>query len=107
MNLSILGLSPLMTNIIAIVIVVVILATLWYFGKKKEVLMAIDYLVEEAEKKFGSGIGELKYNSVVTTLYPELPFIIKLFVSPVKLDDWIELSVDGVEARIDKEISKL
>ena len=51
-------------------------------------------LVIEAEKKLGSGTGELKYNIVIEGLYRRLPWILRLIYSEKQLDKLIEDAVD-------------
>lgn len=90
----------------AVAIVFIICLLLWYRGQKKKVLVLIKYLVDLAEEKFGTGAGEIKYAFVVSRLYPELPLIIKLVVSPNMLDKWIEKAVDELQEKLEQEISE-
>lgn len=78
----------------------------WYKGKRHEVLRAIDYLVQVAEDKFGSGTGDIKYAYVIERLYPLLPEILKFLFTEKQLDKWITESVDGLQDRIENEIGK-
>lgn len=50
-------------------------------------------LVTEAEKKLGSGTGELKYAMVVERLYAVLPWILRLLYSQKQIDRIIEEAV--------------
>ena len=96
----------MLINIIVVAIVVLVLILLWYRGQKKIVLRTIKYLVEQAEEKFGSGTGEYKYNYVTTKIYPLLPSIIRALLTAKRLDNWIEIAVDQLEGKLDKEINK-
>lgn len=97
--------EPVFSGIVA-ALFFILLVIMWYKGKKRFVLQTIKYLVDYAEKKFGSGTGEIKYAYVVSRLYPELPLIIKLVVSPNMLDKWIEKAVDELQEKLEQEISE-
>jgi hypothetical protein len=51
------------------------------------------YLVTEAEAKFGSGTGELKYAAVTTWMYEKLPTLAKLLFTRKQIDQMIEAAV--------------
>ena len=57
------------------------LVILFKRGKTKEIYSIIKALVDEAEVKFGSGTGALKYQYVSGMLYSILPGYVKLFLS--------------------------
>lgn len=84
----------------------VYIVILYKNGKKAEIFRIVEALVYEAEVKFGSGTGELKYQYVVESIYKFLPSYIKLFVSEKLLDVWIELAVDELQEILKKEIEK-
>ncbi len=67
-------------------------------GKKYEIFQLVSALVCEAEQKFGSGTGELKYEYVVNKVYQALPWHIRTFISANLLDDFIETAVDNLKA---------
>ena len=82
------------------------LIVLFKRGKTKEIYSIVKALVDEAEVKFGSGIGELKYQYVVGKLYSVLPGYVKLFISDKLLDTWIETAVDELQEYLEKKIEK-
>lgn len=91
------------TGIISILVVAAGYITLLYKNNKKVQLYAIvKTLVDEAERKFGSGTGELKYNYVVKRLYGFMPGYVRLFVSEKLLDLWIETAVNELQEYLDK-----
>ena len=82
------------------------LIVLFKKGKTKEIYSIIKVLVDEAEIKFGSGTGELKYQYVAGKLYSVLPGYVKLFISDKLLDTWIETAVDELQEYLEKKIEK-
>ena len=82
------------------------LVILFKRGKTKEIYSIIKALVDEAEIKFGSGTGELKYQYVSGKLYSVLPGYVKLFISDKLLDTWIETAVDELQEYLEKKIEK-
>ena len=82
------------------------LIVLFKRGKTKEIYSIIKALVDEAEVKFGSGTGELKYQYVAGKLYSVLPGYVKLFISDKLLDTWIETAVDELQEYLEKKIEK-
>ncbi len=82
------------------------LIVLFKKGKTKEIYSIIKALVDEAEIKFGSGTGELKYQYVAGKLYSVLPGYVKLFISDKLLDTWIETAVDELQEYLEKKIEK-
>lgn len=82
------------------------LVILFKRGKTKEIYSIIKALVDEAEVKFGSGTGELKYQYVTGKLYSVLPGYVKLFISDKLLDTWIETAVDELQEYLEKKIEK-
>ncbi len=59
-------------------------------GNKSVVMKMLYALVTEAEKNFGGGTGSLKLASVIEAIYPKLPTVIKMFVTDVMLQKWVE-----------------
>ena len=47
-------------------------------------------LVTEAEERYGSGEGAIKFAEVMSKIYDKLPLIIKVFITYETLTDWIE-----------------
>ena len=82
------------------------LVILFKRGKTKEIYSIIKALVDEAEVKFGSGTGALKYQYVSGMLYSILPGYVKLFLSDRLLDTWIETAVDELQEYLEKKIEK-
>ena len=82
------------------------LVILFKRGKTKEIYSIIKALVDEAEVKFGSGTGALKYQYVSGMLYSILPGFVKLFISDKLLDTWIETAVDELQEYLEKNIEK-
>ena len=60
------------------------------------------YLVTEAEAKFGSGTGELKYAAVTTWLYEKLPTLAKFLFTRKQIDQMIEAAVDRLREYLEK-----
>lgn len=82
------------------------LVVLFKRGKTKEIYSIIKALVDEAEVKFGSGTGALKYQYVTRKLYSVLPGYVKLFLSDRLLDTWIQTAVDELQEYLEKKIEK-
>ena len=82
------------------------LVILFKRGKTKEIYSIVKALVDEAEIKFGSGTGVLKYQYVVGKLYSVLPGYVKLFISDRLLDIWIETAVNELQEHLEKKIEK-
>ena len=59
-------------------------------GNKSVVMKMLYALVTEAEKNLGGGTGSLKLATVIETIYPKLPTIIKAFVTDAMLEKWVE-----------------
>lgn len=97
-------------NLIAVFICVTILGLLWYKGKQGLVKKIILYLVIEAEKYWGSGMGKIKFTEVMAATYERLPWIIRFFVTTDTLIRWIEDAVEYIKTEIlteDKTIEKI
>ena len=59
-------------------------------GNKSVVMKMLYALVTEAERNLGGGTGSLKLATVIETIYPKLPTIIKTFVTDAMLEKWVE-----------------
>lgn len=82
------------------------LTVLFKNGKKKQIFKIVKSLVDEAEFRFGSGTGKLKYDFVVGRLHSVLPGYVKLFISDELLDVWIETAVDELQEILEKMIKE-
>ena len=85
--------------ILLIVAAVVSIVFFAFKGNKSVVMKMLDALVTEAERAYGGGTGTLKLAAVVEAVYPNLPTIIKMFISDKVLTEWIE---DALEAAKEK-----
>lgn len=86
---------------------IIVSATILFKNREAEAIFTVvKALVDEAEKKFGSGTGELKYNHVVRGIYGFMPGYARLFVSEKLLDLWIETAVDELQETLDKKIKE-
>lgn len=78
-------------DIVTLVIAAVASVTYAVFKGNKSIVMNMLFsLVTEAERNFGAGTGALKLASVIDRVYPNLPPIIKTFISAETLVKWIE-----------------
>lgn len=82
------------------------LTVLFKNGKKKEIYKIVKSLVDEAEVKFGSGTGKLKYDFVVGKIHSILPTYVKIFISDQLLDLWIETAVNELQEILNKKIDE-
>lgn len=85
-----------------ILLIIAAVAAIVYFafkGNKSVVMKMLDALVTEAEKEFGSGTGSLKLASVVASIYPKLPAVIKMFITEDILTEWIEDALDAAKEK--------
>ena len=82
------------SSILAVLLFVVTLVILIKKGYTKYAKQICFYLVCEAEEKFGSGTGALKYAAVTSWLYDKLPLICKFFFTEKQIDGMIEEAVE-------------
>lgn len=75
-------------------------------GKIGKLYSIIKELVDEAEKKYGSGTGDLKYEYVVKQAYLVMPGVLKIFISEKLMDKWIETAVDELQEVLNKKIEE-
>ena len=69
----------------------VVAVVFFAFNGSKSVVMKMLYaLVTEAEKAYGGGTGALKLATVMSLIYPNLPRVIKLFITEATLAKWVE-----------------
>ena len=59
-------------------------------GNKSVVMRMLYSLVTEAEQIYGAGTGSLKLAAVIDEIYPNLPAVIKLFISDKTIVKWVE-----------------
>ena len=65
----------LCSAIVIAILFVIVMALLWFNGKKKLVKDIILELVIVAEKTYGSGTGPIKFASVLSQLYEKYPWL--------------------------------
>ncbi len=78
------------TSIIVVLAFITLIVVLALQGKKKTIYKMIYTLVTEAEKKYGSGMGSVKFAEVMTKIYTMLPAVVKVFITYDTLAEWIE-----------------
>lgn len=71
-------------------------------GNKSVVMKMLYALVTEAEKNLGGGTGSLKLATVIETIYPKLPTIIKAFVTNAMLEKWVEEALAAAKTAWEK-----
>lgn len=86
-------------SILVVVVFIAVIVILAVRGKKQIIYKMLYALVTEAEERYGSGEGSIKFAEVMTKIYDKLPLIIKVFITYEKLTDWIEKAL--VEAKHD------
>lgn len=101
--------ADIIITVVAAVLAVVLVV--WFVVVKKipvarKIALA---LVIEAEAKYGSGTGDIKYAEVVGKIYSLLPFTLKIFISEKFIDTLIEDAVQFMkeklgEAKIQKAV---
>ena len=89
------------SSILVIALFVVALVILIKKGYTKYVKQICFYLVCEAEEKFGSGTGTLKYAAVTAWLYDKLPAVCKFFFTEKQIDGMIEEAVQNMKEWLD------
>ena len=71
-------------------------------GNKSVVMKMLYALVTEAEKNLGGGTGSLKLATVIETIYPKLPAVIKAFVTDAMLEKWVEEALAAAKTAWEK-----
>ena len=98
--------NPNLVTLIILLVIVLIIAVMYYFGKKKEAKYLVYCLVLQAEKQFihESGQGHLKYRLVLKQIVDAMPALLKVFITPDTLHEWIQEAwrlmkdvTDGIE----------
>ena len=82
-------------DLILLIVAAVTVIIFAIFKGNKSVVMRILYsLVTEAEQIYGAGTGSLKLAAVIDALYPNLPAVIKLFITDETLVKWVETALE-------------
>jgi hypothetical protein len=87
-------------EIISIIVIILALGALWYLRKIPLVKKILYALVCEAEQKFGSGTGDIKYAMVISAFYYKMPFLLRLTFSQELLSKLIEEAVDKLKCEL-------
>ena len=88
---------------IAVVVVAIALIIVLIVKKQWAVLDRILFaLVTWAEREYGGGTGNLKLAAVIERIYPNIPAIIRLFVSTAALEKLIEKALEEAKLRWEK-----
>lgn len=77
-------------SVLVAVVFMAIIIFLAVKGKKQIIYKMLYTLVTEAEERYGSGAGSIKFAEVMTKIYTQLPAIIKVFITYETLAGWIE-----------------
>ena len=80
---------------VAVIIAVITFITVLIVKKQLVVLDQILFaLVTWAEREYGGGTGNLKLAAVIEKVYPNVPAIIRLFISAATLEKLIEKALE-------------
>ena len=77
-------------SVLIVLAVLAALILLYRRGRIGIVKKILFVLVSRAEKKFGSGTGELKKAAVIEWIYEKLPKIVTVFITPKEIEQLIE-----------------
>lgn len=80
--------------ILLIVVAVAAIIFAIFKGNKSVVMRMLYSLVTEAEQIYGAGTGSLKLAAVIDAIYPNLPAVIKLFITDETLVKWVETALE-------------
>ncbi len=84
--------------------------TVWLVikGETETVEEILFKLVTEAERVYGSGMGELKRAAVIEWIYPKLPALLRAVLSAEKLSDMVESALESAKKKWaqDSKLSK-
>lgn len=89
-----------LASIIAVLALLITALLLFFIAKgkyrkiAKQILLS---LVVVAEKKFGSGTGEIKFACVVDTFYTRMPAIVQILLTEKDLSNMIEQAVSKMK----------
>lgn len=92
----------LIFNMIIVVLFVIILAVLWYKGKKALVKQILGEIVKEAEERFLKGDNQAKTDYVIKLIlsFVNKFWILKYFITEKKLKKWINEAVSYMQAHL-------
>lgn len=88
------------SDILIVIIIMGICITLWIKGKRNEVKYFIyraAVLVEDKYYNPDIKQGETKRLELIDTVYRCFPKIIKLFITPKDIDEWLKYILDNLE----------
>jgi len=87
---------------IMIVVFIIILAVLWYNGKKALVKQILGEMVKEAEERFLKGDNQAKMDYVIKLIlsFVNKFWILKYFITEKKLKKWIAEAVSYMQAHL-------
>ena len=94
------------TSILVVLVFIALIVFLALRGKKQIIYKMLYALVTEAEKKYGSGTGALKFAEVMTQIYAKLPAIVRIFITYDTLSGWIEKALAEAKERWKAEANK-
>jgi len=83
--------------IILVCFFIILLAVLWFQGKKEIVKSIILDIVIKAEDYWGSETGKIKFAEVMSVIYPRLPWMFKIFVNSNLLTKWINEAAEYIK----------
>lgn len=90
----------LIMNIAIVWIIIISLLVLWKKGYRKQVGQIILALATQAEKRWGSGTGPIKFSEV----YSKLPVIVTMLYSYPEISEMIEEAVKDMKAYIESNL---
>jgi hypothetical protein len=75
-----------------LLVLAVIAAAVFAVARKQYAILdrIILALVTEAEKKYGGGTGAVKLAAVIDWVYPKIPAVVRLFITPAQIEKLIE-----------------
>lgn len=92
-----------------IIAIIIALAVGFYFlmqtKYKKEVSVALLYLVSQAEVQFGAGTGQLKYSAVASWLWERLPSSARFFLPYSLIERLIEDAVKAMKIYLEQNVA--
>jgi hypothetical protein len=94
-------------DIITWLVIIASLIALWYLRKIPLVKKILYALVCEAEKKYGSGTGNIKYATVISMFYYRMPWMIRIAFTQELLSKLIEEAVIKLKIELSNGIDLL
>lgn len=88
--------------ILLIVVAVAAIIFAIFKGNKSVVMRMLYSLVTKAEQIYGAGTGSLKLAAVIDAIYPNLPAVIKLFITDETLVKWVESALETAKEAWEK-----